>query len=110
MRENEGKAMRGGLRRIIALLAALIVIGGSQLAFAGPKTPDVAGFLGVSHAQADGFKTLKKGSSGAPAASQALTRDDIQAILESTFCDSILLCWKREETSDTISLKGGEAP
>jgi len=65
MRENEGKAMRGGLRRIIALLAALIVIGGSLLAFAGPKTPDVAGFLGVSHAQADGFKTLKKGSSGA---------------------------------------------
>ena len=53
------------LARVIAALAALIVIGGSILAFAMPKAGDKTGWLNCSSAYADGFKTLKKGSSGA---------------------------------------------
>ena len=104
--ENKTRSM---IARIVAVVVALAVIGGSIFAFACPGLNKSASSW-LPSAYADEWKILKKGSSGAPAASQALTRDDIQAILESTFCDSILLCWKREETSDTINLKGGEAP
>lgn len=63
MQENKKTLKRSSLARILALIAALAVIIGSIAAFAAPKT-QTSGFLGISHAQADGWKTLKKGSSG----------------------------------------------
>lgn len=63
MQKNNGGKIT--LARVIAALVALIVIGGSVLAFVLPKAGDKTGWLGVSSAYADGFKTLKKGASGA---------------------------------------------
>ena len=74
MQEQTNK--RAWIWRIIALLAALAVIGGSILAFVLPKAGSAAaGWTGVSSAYAEEWKTLKKGSSGAAVrrAQQALT-------------------------------------
>ena len=64
MQENK-QTKRSTLVRLIAALVALIVIGGSLFAFLSPKGAENTGWLGVRSAYADGWKTLKKGSSGA---------------------------------------------
>lgn len=66
MQEKKPTEKRTMLVRLLAALAALMVIGGSLFAFLSPKPENgAAGCLGVTPAYADGWKTLKKGSSGA---------------------------------------------
>ena len=62
MEQNGGKT--SGWLRLLALVAALAVIGGSIFAFAAPILGKSAASL-IPSAQAEEWKTLKKGSSGA---------------------------------------------
>ena len=62
MTQNNKKA--GLIARIVAIVVALIVIGGSIFFIFAPGRNGSTGALPVAAANAEGFKTLKKGDSG----------------------------------------------
>ena len=70
MQQNQESQKRRPVARILALILALIVIGGSIFALASPRPENASGtgwqqFIPRAFAQEDAWKVLKRGSSGA---------------------------------------------